>query len=81
VVSWKLSGDAIELCDQAQITLREHAAIANREAREEFGQEWDRIVRLYNDALIAKTANEQDRNNEWETLKIVQSVLFGPCSQ
>jgi len=70
--------DAIEPCDQAQITMREHAcshAIANREAREAFGQEWDRIVRLFNDALVAKTANEVDRKAEWETLKIVQCLL------
>jgi len=49
--------------------------VSNREARENFGQEWDRINRLYDEAVIAKSANEQDRKNEWETLKIVQCLL------
>jgi len=33
------------------------------------------INRLYDEAVIAKSANEQDRKNEWETLKIVQCLL------
>jgi Notch-like protein len=68
----------IEPCDEAQIVVREHAcshAQANRQAREAFGQEWNRIVTLFEQARIAKTANEQDRKNEWETLKIVQCLL------
>merc|ERR1719409_2484364 len=65
-------------CDAAQITLREHAcahATANRAAREQFGQEWNRITGLFNEAQIAKAANEAARKNEWETLKIVQCLL------
>lgn len=30
---------------------------------------------LFEQARIAKTANEQDRKNEWETLKMVQCLL------
>jgi hypothetical protein len=70
--------DIIPDCDEAQITLREHAcqhATSNRQAREAFGQEWSRITTLFEQARIAKTANEQDRKNEWETLKIVQCLL------
>jgi len=67
-----------EPCDLAQVTAREHAcqhATANRQAREAFGQAWNRIVTLFEQARIAKTANEADRKNEWETLKIVQCLL------
>merc|ERR1719407_33210 len=66
------------LCDQAQVTAREHAcehATANRAAREQFGREWNRIITLFNEALVTKAANEQARKNEWETLKIVQCLL------
>ena len=38
--------------------------------------EWDRINRLYDKAVIAKSANEQDRKNEWKILKIVQCLLY-----
>jgi len=72
---WELK---IPDCDLAQETLREHAcehATANRQAREAFGREWDRITVLFEQARIAKTANEQARKNEWETLKIVQCLL------
>jgi len=65
-------------CDDAQRDARTSAcehAVANKAAREEFGVEWDRIVRLYNEAREAKTANEADRKAEWETLKIVQCLL------
>jgi len=65
-------------CDQAQTTAREHAcahATSNRAAREQFGQEWNRITGLFNEAQIAKAANEAARKNEWETLKIVQCLL------
>jgi hypothetical protein len=67
-----------EPCDEAQTTVREHAcqhSVANRQAREAFGQEWNRIVTLFEQARIAKIANEQARKNEWETLKIVQCLL------
>jgi hypothetical protein len=70
--------DIIPDCDTAQVTLRAHAcahSTANRAAREAFGQEWNRITTLFEQARIAKTANEQDRKNEWETLKIVQCLL------
>ena len=63
--------DIIPECDQNQITLREHAcqhATANRQAREAFGQEWNSITTLFEQARITKMANEQDRKNEWETL-------------
>jgi hypothetical protein len=50
-------------------------ATSTRDARLTFGAEWDRIVRLYNEAREAKTANEADRKAEWETLKIVQCLL------
>jgi len=65
-------------CDEHQVHCREHAcehSIANREAREEFGQEWERISTLFAQAQVAKMANEQARKNEWETLKIVQCLL------
>lgn len=68
----------IQPCDDVQDSLREHAcrhATANRQAREQFGQEWDRLTALFDQARIAKMANEQDRKNEWETLKIVQCLL------
>jgi hypothetical protein len=52
----------------------QHAS-ATKDARLVFGAEWDRIVRLYNEAREAKTANEADRKAEWETLKIVQCLL------
>jgi len=59
---------------EARTSACEHAE-ANSDARKEFGVEWDRIVRLYNAAREAKTANEADRKAEWETLKIVQCLL------
>jgi hypothetical protein len=52
----------------------EHAS-STKDARVVFGAEWDRIVRLYNEAQVAKMANEADRKAEWETLKIVQCLL------
>jgi hypothetical protein len=70
--------DKIPDCDAKQILLREHAcqhSTANREAREAFGREWDRITALFEQARIAKAANEAARKNEWETLKIVQCLL------
>ena len=68
----------VDECDDAQREARGRAcehAVANKAAREDFGVEWDRIVRLYNQAREAKTANEADRKAEWETLKIVQCLL------
>lgn len=68
----------VDECDVAQREARDRAcehAVVNKAAREEFGVEWDRIVRLYNEARVAKTANEEDRKAEWETLKIVQCLL------
>merc|ERR1719199_208256 len=68
----------VPVCDEAQNTARVHAcehATANRAAREQFGQEWNRITALFNEAQIAKAANEAARKNEWETLKIVQCLL------
>jgi len=68
----------IPMCDQAQITCREHScehAQQTRQTREQFGQEWARITTLFEQARIAKAANEQARKNEWETLKIVQCLL------
>ena len=65
-------------CDTLQIAAREHAcehATSNRQARAAFGQEWDRIVSLFELARVTKSNNEQDRKNEWETLKIVQCLL------
>jgi hypothetical protein len=65
-------------CDDYQRVMREHAcehAIANRNAREEFGREWERLVSTYNAARIAKQENQEDRKNEWETLKIVTCLL------
>jgi len=46
-----------------------------RQARTDLGVEWTRLVRTYNEAREAKTANEADRKAEWETLKIVQCLL------
>jgi len=66
------------LCDQAQVTAREHAcshATANRAAREQFGVEWQRITSLFEEAQVAKAANQAARKNEWETLKIVTCLL------
>jgi len=69
---------AVEAADEAQEravpAACEHAT-STRDARHTFGAEWDRIVRLYNEAREAKTANEADRKAEWETLKIVQCLL------
>jgi hypothetical protein len=65
-------------CDEAQRTARDHAcnhATLNRNARKQFGQEWNRITALFEQARITKTANEANRKNEWETLKIVQCLL------
>jgi hypothetical protein len=70
--------EQIPICDTAQRDLRDHActhATETRQAREAFGQEWERIMHLFTEAQIAKTANEQARKNEWETLKIVQCLL------
>jgi len=69
---------AVEAADTAQRAATpvacEHATLS-RDARLTFGADWDRIVRLYNEAREAKTANEADRKAEWETLKIVQCLL------
>merc|ERR1719453_2417489 len=68
----------VPVCDEAQNTARVHAcehATVCWAAREQFGQEWNRITSLFAEARIAKTANEQARKNEWETLKIVQCLL------
>jgi hypothetical protein len=69
---------AVIEADEAQLAAAPAAcqhASATKDARIMFGAEWDRIVRLYNEARIAKTANEADRKAEWETLKIVQCLL------
>jgi len=69
---------AVVAADSAQQSAAPAAcqhATATNDARYAFGVEWDRIVRLYNEAREAKMANEADRKAEWETLKIVQCLL------
>ena len=65
-------------CDELQTDLRRHAcehATATRNARETYGREWASLSRSLEENEARIRANEQDRKNEKETLKIVECLL------
>jgi hypothetical protein len=72
-------------CDRLQREKHTHAcehAVANREARREFGAEWDRILnQRWRATEAAMKSDEQDRKNEFETLHIVKCLLDHVHSQ